>query len=64
LDRVIPLLKGNEPFQEQVIRKAKGFVLMPKGDEGGGQPSGDGEIIFVREFQYKKGKLTLLSNLK
>ena len=61
-DRVIPLLKGTEPFPEQITRKAKGFVLMPEGNEGGIQPSGNDEIVFVREFQYKKGRLVLFSH--
>jgi 4-amino-4-deoxy-L-arabinose transferase-like glycosyltransferase len=61
LDRVIPLLKETEDLSVLLGRKGRGWVLMPKKVYEEVRTRGNGLGVFIREFQYKKEGLVLVS---
>jgi 4-amino-4-deoxy-L-arabinose transferase-like glycosyltransferase len=56
LDRVIPLLKKEEPLS------GKPFVLMPEEVYRRLRARGNDSLVILREFRYKKGRLFLISS--
>ena len=64
LDPVVPMriLKGAENFSDQLRKKEKGLVLMPKEVYENLRMQVDFSVVFLHEFRYKKGALVLVSN--
>ena len=61
LDRVIPILKEIENLSALFEKKGRGWVLMPKKVYKEVRISEKGSGPFIREFQYKKEELVLVS---
>lgn len=55
LDRVIPVLKKTDPIS------GKKFILMPEKVYRDLRARGNDSILLIREFQYKEGRLVLVS---
>ena len=61
LDRIVPNLKRHDHFLK-VLEKEKGAVILMQDELYEKiQRSGNDSLIFMREFQYKEGKLVLVS---
>lgn len=58
----IPMLKDSESLFEQLKRGEKELVLMPIEVFAKVRNQDESLIMLVKEFQYKKGKLVLISN--
>jgi 4-amino-4-deoxy-L-arabinose transferase-like glycosyltransferase len=58
----IPLSKKVEDLSDQLRKKEKGLVLMPKAVYEKVRVQKQDSISFIQEFSYKKGKLVLVSN--
>jgi len=58
----IPLSKKVEDLSDQLRKKEKGLVLMPKAVYEKVRVQREDSISFIQEFSYKKGKLVLVSN--
>ena len=56
LDRVIPISKKAEHLS------GKKFVLMPEEVYRGLRAGGNDSLLLIREFQYKEGRLVLVSS--
>ncbi|MGD0915347.1 MAG: glycosyltransferase family 39 protein [Thermodesulfobacteriota bacterium] len=64
LDPVVPvrILKGAGGVSDQLRKKEKGLVLMPKEVYQNLRMQVDFSVVFLHEFRYKKGSLVLVSN--
>ena len=64
LDPVVPfrILKGAENFSDQLRKKEKRLVLMPKEVYDNLQMQIDFPVVFLQQFRYKKGSLVMVSN--
>jgi len=61
-DQVIPILKRDDPLSDLFGGKKGRLVLMPKKVYDDIQSRGNPSLIFIQEFQYKKGRLVLISS--
>jgi 4-amino-4-deoxy-L-arabinose transferase-like glycosyltransferase len=63
-DPVVPMriLKGAENFSDQLRKREKRLVLMPKEVYDNLQMQVDFPVVFLQQFRYKKGSLVMVSN--